>query len=173
MYPSKHKEIVTSLMDGKFITIDDKLFDTVKENESFYLNFFDKSFGFELKGSQDFYHLLSHETNENTSRDVSIFFSILCFELDKEGKNFIDELNYSEFYIDDIVTYFKNSSWTDIIKANKNLNTPESIKKLIGTTLVKRNIALKLSEDRYAFTKAYKLFVEFAKDLVKDVSNFS
>lgn len=55
MYPNKRKEIVTSLMDGEFITIDGSYFDMVKENQDFYAEFFDKSFGFELKNTQEFY----------------------------------------------------------------------------------------------------------------------
>ena len=170
MYPDKHKEIVTSLMEGKFITVDDLLFETIKKNEDFYIQFYENSFGFELIGNHDFYYLVSHETNENTSRDISIFFSILCYELDKDGKNFLEELNYSEFHIDEILEYFKNSSWLDVIKANKQLCNEESLKRHIGT-MVKRNIAVKQSNDRYSFTKAHKLFIDFAKDLVRDDKN--
>ena len=172
MYPDKHKEIVTSLMEGKFITVEDFLFETIKKNEDFYINFFETSFGFEIIGNHDFYYLVSSETNENTSRDISIFFSILCYELDKDGKNFLEELNYSEFHIDEILEFFKNSSWLDVIKANKQLNTDDSLKRHIGT-MVKRNIAVKQSNDRYSFTKAHKLFIDFAKDLVKDDKNES
>ncbi|WP_417873896.1 condensin complex protein MksE [Xanthomarina gelatinilytica] len=167
MYPNKHKQIVTSLMDGRFITIDESYFDIVKENQEFYVEFFNKSFGFELKNTQEFYYLISEETNENTSRDISIFFSIFCYELDKDGKNFMDELGFSDFHIDEIVDYIKNSSWTDIVKSNKQLNDADSIKRLVGSTMVKRNIAVKHSDDNYSFTKAYKLFIDFARDLVK------
>ena len=167
MYPEKHKDIVTSLMDGKFITVDDLLFETIKKKEDFYIEFFENSFGFELIGDHDFYYLVSSETNENTSRDISIFFSILCYELDKDGKNFLEELNYSEFHIGEILEYFSNSSWTDVIKANKQLNNDESLKRLIGT-MSKRNISLKQSNERYSFTKAHKLFIDFAKDLIED-----
>ena len=172
MYPDKHKEIVTSLMEGKFVTVEDLLFETIKKNEEFYITFFENSFGFELIVNQDFYYLVSNETNENTSRDISIFFSILCYELDKNGKNFLEELNYSEFHIDEILEYFNNSSWTDVIKANKQLNNDEILKRQIGT-MVKRNIAVKQSNDRYSFTKAHKLFIDFAKDLIKDNKNES
>ncbi|WJJ95918.1 condensin complex protein MksE [Algibacter luteus] len=171
MYPNKHKQIVTSLMDGRFITIDESYFDIVKDNQDFYAEFFDKSFGFELKNTQEFYYLISEETNENTSRDISIFFSIFCYELDKDGKNFMDELGFSDFHIDEIVDYIKNSSWTDIVKSNKQLNDADSIKRLVGSTMVKRNIAVKHSDDNYSFTKAYKLFIDFARELIKSEPN--
>lgn len=171
MYPNKHKQIVSSLMDGRFITIDESYFNILKENRDFYIEFFDKSFGFELRNTQEFYYLISEETNENTSRDISIFFSILCYELDKDGKNFMDELGFSDFHIDEIIDYIKNSTWTDVVKANKQLNDVESIKRLVGSTLVKRNIAIKLSDDKYSFTKAYKLFIDFARELIKTELN--
>ncbi len=167
MYPNKHKQIVTSLMDGRFITIDESYFDIVKENQDFYVEFFDKSFGFELKNTQEFYYLISEETNENTSRDISIFFSIFCYELDKDGKNFMDELGFSDFHIDEIIDYIKNSSWTDIVKSNKQLNDADGIKRLVGSTMVKRNIAIKQLDDKYSFTKAYKLFIDFTRELIK------
>jgi hypothetical protein len=158
-------------MDGRFITIDESYFDILKENQDFYVEFFDKSFGFELKNTQEFYYLISDETNENTSRDISIFFSILCYELDKDGKNFMDELGFSDFHIDEIVEYIKNSTWIDVVKANKQLNDGESIKRLVGSTMVKRNIAIKHFDDKYSFTKAYKLFIDFARELIKTEVN--
>jgi hypothetical protein len=173
MYPNKHKQIVTSLMDGRFITIDESYFDIVKEKQDFYVSFFDKSFGFELKNTQEFYYLISDETNENTSRDISIFFSIFCYELDKDGKNFMDELSFSDFHIDEIIEYIKNSTWTDIVKSNKQLNTADSIRRLIGSTMVKRNISIKQSDDKYSFTKAYKFFIDYTRELIKsEVKNF-
>ena len=171
MYPKKHKQIVTALMDGKFITVDEFHFDVVKEHQAFYTEFFKESFGFELKGTQEFFYLLSADTNENTSRDISIFFAVLCYELDKDGKNFIEELTLSEFQIGEIIEYFKNSAWTDIIKSNKSLNSPDNIKKLIGNTMAKRNIAHKVSDEKYTFTKAYKLFIEFARELTNSETN--
>lgn len=171
MYPNKHKQIVTSLMDGRFITIDESYFNIVKENQDFYIDFFHKSFGFELKNTQEFYYLISEETNENTSRDISIFFSIFCYELDKDGKNFMDELGFSDFHIDEIIEYIKNSTWTDIVKSNKQLNDADSIRRLVGSTMVKRNIAIKHSDDKYSFTKAYKFFIDFARELIKSELN--
>lgn len=167
MYPNKHKQIVTSLMDGRFITIDESYFNIVKENQDFYVEFFNKSFGYELKYTQEFYYLISEETNENTSRDISIFFSIFCYELDKDGKNFLDELGFSDFHIDEIIEYLKNSTWTDVVKSNKQLNDADSIKRLIGTTMIKRNITVKHSDDKYSFTKAYKFFIGFSRELIK------
>jgi hypothetical protein len=173
MYPNKHKEIVTSLMEGRFVTNDETYFRTIRDNQELYIEFFDKSFGYELGYTQDFYFLISDETNENTSRDISIFFSVLCYEIDKDGKNFMDELGFSDFHIDDIIEYFRNSNWVDVIKANKQLNDAESIKRLVGSTMVRRNIVLKHSNERFSFTKAHKHFIDFARDLIRSNPNNS
>ncbi|KOF04172.1 hypothetical protein OB69_04125 [Roseivirga seohaensis subsp. aquiponti] len=166
-YPDHHRKIVTALMEGKFITSSEtRLFDTLQEERDFYTSFFETSFGYELVITQDYAHLISSETNENTSRDISIFFSILCFELDKHGKNFLDELSYNTFGMAEIAEYFRDSSWSEVIKANKSLNSEENLQTFFRT-LVKRNIAVKESSDEYVFTKAYKLFTEFARELIQ------
>ena len=83
----------------------------------------------------------------------------------------MDELGFSDFHIDEIVDYIKNSSWTDIVKSNKQLNDADSIKRLVGSTMVKRNIAVKHSDNNFSFTKAYKLFIDFARELIKSELN--
>lgn len=166
MYPKKHRKIVTALMDGKFITIDEREFDIIKENQEFYVEFFENSFGYNLESAPEFYYIISTETDENTSRDISIFFSILCYELDKDEKNFMDELGYSEFGIEEIVSYIHNSTWSDIVKNNKQLKDRKSLKRLVGSTMVKRNIVNKQGDGRYTFTKAYKMFIDYARDLI-------
>lgn len=166
-YPDHHRKIVTALMEGKFITSSEtRLFDTLQEKKDFYIPFFEVSFGYELVITQDYAYLISQETNENTSRDISIFFSILCFELDKNGKNFLDELNHNTFSLEEIAEYFRDSSWSEVIATNKSLNTQENLQGFFKT-LVKRNIAVKESSDEYTFTKAYKLFTEFARELIQ------
>jgi len=166
MYPKEHKNIVTSLLEGKFITVAEKQFEVIKNKEGFYITFFEKSFGLELLTNIEYYYLISAETNENTSRDISIFFAILCEELDKDNRNFMEELNYSTFGLDEIFDYFQNSSREAIIKVNKSLNSLDNLKGLLRT-MMRRNIVVKQTEDSYTFTKAYKVFTEFAKELVK------
>lgn len=167
MYPKKHKKIVTELMDGKFITQDDPHFQILKDHKEFYVRFFDRSFGYALQSTPEYHYLLSPDTQESTSRDISIFFSVLCYELDQEGRNFMDVLNFSDLHIDEITDLFRNTTWRDQVQANKQLNSPESLRRLIHSTMVRRNIAVKLPDDRYAFTAAYKYFIDYARELVR------
>lgn len=165
-YPNKHQQITSALLKGRFITTDEQYFDILKENHDFYLKFFEHSFGFELKHTQAFYYLISNQTDENTSRDISIFFAIFCYELDKADKNFIDELNFSDFSLEEMVNTIKSSSWDNVVSATNSLKNTESIKRLITSTMVKRNIVAKHSNQRYTFTVAHQFFIDFAKDLI-------
>ncbi len=151
-------------MAGKFILSNSAMFNDLKENSDFYADFFKQSFDYELVMKSDYGYLLSKETNENFSRDVSIFIAVLSYELDRDGKNFMDALEFSEFTFDEVDRYFQNSSFIDLIESNKQLRDPEGRRHLINA-MARRNIAHKNFEDRFTFTQAYKMFVDFAKEL--------
>jgi len=172
-YPEYHYEMVKTLLDGKFILYPGKLYKIIseQENREFYIDFFQESFGYELKIETEFIYLISDNTDEKTSRDIMIFISILAFEIDKEGKNFIEELNNSLFSLDRINQYFENShSWSEIIKENKQINNSESRKSLIYNTMLKRNLVEKIGES-FQFTKAHKVFLDFALELIEKDKN--
>src|SRR5690606_7455844 len=130
-YPELHRQIVDELLDGRFILSRERLYDIIKEKEDFYARFFKVSFNHDLEIVSGYVRLLSNETDEHLSRDISIFFSILCYELDKQGKNFLDVLQYSEFSIEEIDILFDNSSWIDLLLSNKQLKDSESRRRLI------------------------------------------
>jgi len=166
-YPKYHYEVVKSLLDGKFILFPGELYNTIKENIEFYTDFFKKSFDYELIVETEYIYLISKNTDEKTSRDIMTFISILAYEIDKEGKNFVEELNYSYFNLERINHYFENShTWQEIIKENKRISSPESRKSLIYNTMLKRNIIEKIG-DKFRFTKAHKVFLNFALELIE------
>lgn len=170
-YPEMHRQIVGELLDGKFVLSSERHFDEIKENEVFYIDFFKASFNHELEMNNEFARLISDETDENLSRDVSIFFAILCYELDRQGKNFLDALQYSEFSIEEVNYLFDNSSWIDLIKTNKQLRDTEARRRFILSSMGKRNIIDKVSEERFYFTPAYKVFIDFANELAGHTLN--
>ena len=165
-FPRYHKNIVSDLLDGKFILASDAKFTELKNNEEFYQGFFKESFGFDLELKTDYAFILSNETNEQMSRDICIFFGVLCYELDKDGKNFLEEIQYAEFELDRLDNYFENSSYIDLIRDNKQLHDRET-RKMFLNTLGRRNIIEKASENKFSFTQAYKVFVDFAMDFAK------
>lgn len=165
-YSKYHKHIVQSLLDGKFLLRNEPEFIELREKEEFYNEFFKASFDYELKVTTDYAYLISGETNEITSRDICIFFALLCYELDRDGKNFIDELNYAEFEVDAVENYFANSAYIDLIHSNKQLKDKDSRKNFINM-LNRRAIIEKRSEEKFTFTPAYKVFIDFARDLAR------
>jgi hypothetical protein len=164
-YPEYHRRIVEDLMDGKFILSREKHFEQLRKQDEFYSEFFSISFGHRLNIASEFAYLVSDETDENLSRDISIFFAILCYELDRQGKNFLDNLQYSEFSIEEINTWFDNSSYIDLLQSNKQLRDPETRRKLVFSSMAKRNIITKVNDDRFYFTAAFKVFIDYAKEL--------
>ncbi|MFN8777664.1 MAG: condensin complex protein MksE [Flavobacteriales bacterium] len=164
VYPNHHRQIVEELMNGKFILASEEHFNSLRENESFYQEFFKVSFDLEMVAKPEFSYLLSKETQENFSRDVSIFIAILCYELDRDGRNFMEALDFHEFTFEETDRYFENSSFIDLIESNKALRDPDSRRTLING-MARRNIVQKNFEDRFAFTEAVRVFTDFAKEL--------
>ena len=165
-YPIHHREIVDDLLSGRFILHSDKLFDEIKEREDFYKSFFLQSFGYTLKITQQYAYVSSDESNETLSRDFSIFFAILCYELDKSGKNFLDELEYGYFEYSQIDSLFENSSYSELIATNNKLKDSNARKNLLND-MSRRNIIEKESDDTFTITPAYKVFTEFAEEIAK------
>jgi len=165
-YPIHHREIVDALLNGRFILHSDKYFEEIKENEEFYITFFTQSFGYTLKVTQQYAFVSSDDSNESLSRDISIFFAILCYELDKGGKNFLDELEYGYFEYSQIDSIFDNSSYADLIATNNKLKDSNARKNLLND-MSRRNIIEKESDDTFTITPAYKVFTEFAEELAK------
>ncbi len=165
-FPRYHKEIVTDLLDGKFILATDPKFIELKNSIEYYNAFFKESFGFEVEMKSDFAYILSAETNEQLSRDICIFFGLLCYELDKDGKNFLEEIQYAEFDMDKIDNYFENSSYIDLIQNNNQLKNSENRKQFVNN-LGRRNIIEKNNDKKFSFTPAYKVFMDFAVNFAK------
>ncbi|MBX7053019.1 MAG: hypothetical protein K1X54_13355 [Flavobacteriales bacterium] len=164
VYPPKHRTIVEELMNGKFILSNEETFNILKENDKFYQEFFKLSFDLDLHVKSDYAFLLSKDTQENFSRDVSIFIAVLSYELDKDGRNFMEALEFNEFTFEEIDRYFDNSSFIDLIESNKSLREPDARRTLING-MHRRNIVNKNFDDRFSFTQAHRVFVDFAKEL--------
>lgn len=172
-YPKYHKDIVKDLLDGKFIlSTEIKYFSSLKENEAFYETFFAESFEFILNLRQDYAYLISAESNESLSRDISVFFALLCHELDKDGRNFLDQIQYSEFEYEEIDRYFENSSYADLIQSNNQLKSKES-RRVFFNSMNRKNIIEKTGENRFTFTTAYKVFIDFATEFAKNKMNMA
>jgi hypothetical protein len=167
-YPEHHRQIVEDLINGRFILSREKHFEELHKKEPFYTEFFKTSFDYSLQITTEYAYLVSSETDENISRDISIFFAILCYELDKQGKNFLDGLQYSEYSFEEVNLLFDSSSYIDLIQSNKQLKDADSRRKLLFNTMNRRNIIEKVNDERFYFTPAYKVFIDFAKELAEN-----
>lgn len=170
-YPRYHKDITADLLDGKFILATDAKFVELKNSADFYGKFFKDTFGFYLDIKSDYAYLIGEDTQEMLSRDICVFIGLLCYELDKEGKNFLEEVQYAEFDFDYVDQLFDNSSYADLIMNNNQLKNADTRRQFYNT-LSRRNIIEKSnSEKRFSFTPAYKVFMDFAKNFAKGKLN--
>jgi len=165
-FPNHHRQIVEDLMTGKFVLPQERTFEILKDNEDSYKYFFKASFNYELRMTQDYAYVVSDESHEMLSRDICIFMSLLSYELDRDGQNFLERIQFSEFEVEEIENLFTNSSYIDLILSNKQLKDADSRKNFINT-MNRRNIIEKTAENRFVFTSAHKFFMDFATDIVK------
>ncbi len=155
-YPNEHKEIISQLLDGRFIIYPNPMFAVIQTQEEDYKEFFKESYVFELNFDSEFAYLSSNEVTEKRTRDFTLFLAMLCRELDYSGKNFRDSIELATFDIVDTEKLLKQSSKWEIIEKTSVANFDSFI-----DTWHKKNV-LKRTGNQFKFTKAVKLFFEFA-----------
>ena len=155
-YPIEHKEIVSQLLDGRFIIYPNPTFAVIQSQEDEYKEFFKESYGFDLNVDSEFAYLSSNEVTEKRTRDFTLFLAMLCRELDYSGKNFRDSIELATFDIADTEKLLKQSSKWEILEKT----SIADFDKFIGTWHTKN--VLKRTGNQFKFTKAVKLFFEFA-----------
>ena len=155
-YPNQHKEVVSNLLDGRFIIYPNPLFSCIQEQIDEYKEFFKASYGFELNVESEFAYLSSNEVSEKRTRDFTLFLAMLCRELDYTGKNFRDAIELSTFEVTEVEQLLKQSSKWEILEKTSVANFDSFI-----DTWHKKNV-LKRTGNQFKFTKAVKLFFEFA-----------
>jgi hypothetical protein len=155
-YPSDHKEIVSNLLDGRFIIYPNPMFASIQNQEDEYKEFFKQSYSFELNIDSEFVYLSSNEGAEKRTRDFTLFLAMLCRELDYSGKNFRDSIELATFDIVETEQLLKQSSKWEILEKTSVADFDKFI-----TTWHTKNV-LNRTSNQFKFTKAVKLFFEFA-----------
>jgi hypothetical protein len=155
-YPNEHREIVANLLDGRFIIYPNPMFGTLQIQEEEYKEFFKESYGFELNMEPEFAYLSSNEVAEKRTRDFTLFLAMLCRELDYSGKNFRDSIELGTFNMTEVEQLLRQSSKWEILEKTSVANFEAFI-----DTWHKKNILIKTG-NQFKFTKAVKLFFEFA-----------
>ncbi len=160
-YPAEHKHIVTSLLDGKFIIYPSPLFLKIQEQSEDYSEFFIKSFGYELKIEAEFAYLISDKNTEKGTRDFVLFLAVLCRELDYSGKNFREQIELGIFDIIETEQLLRQSSKWEILEKTSVASSKGGFEGFLNTWNYK-NVLAKSDNKFFKFTKAVKLFFEFA-----------
>lgn len=127
-YPEAHQQIVAALLAGKFILFKSPLFSSLKGHTDFYKAFFDKSYGYALEHSRDYFFLSSQDTGEETSQDLLLFLALLAYEFHNEQRDFLQELTHSTFDVAEMEGLLKRSSkYDDLIKNTQAEDFPRFI----------------------------------------------
>lgn len=168
-FPDSHKEITQQLLSGKFILEDDKLFDIIRNADyrEMYVEFFKKTFDYELVIATEFIYLKSGNSKESLSRDFTIFLAVLCREMYKDGKDFKREIETEPFTVDEVEKLISESSKKEIIE-HTTINKTKFIDFLNEWS--RRNVIEYLNSDKekFRFTKAVNLFFDFASTLASE-----
>lgn len=160
-YPSEHRAIVNHLLDGKFVIYPNQLFIVAQEFEDEYREFFNESYGFDFNLDSELMYLTSNEVMEKRTRDFTLFLAVLCRELDYSGKNFRDTIELGTFNIPETEELLRQSPKWEILEKT----TVADFSGFIDTWH-KKNV-LKRTSDVFKFTKAVKVFFEFAVNVAK------
>ena len=160
-YPTEHKQIVANLLDGKFLIYPNSLFVKIQEQDDDYKKFFLQSFGYELKIEAEYTYLISDRNSEKGTRDFVLFLAVLCRELDYSGKNFREQIELGTFDISETEQLLRQSSKWEILE--KTSVAKNGFEGFINTWAYK-NVLTK-SDKQFKFTKAVKLFFEFAVNI--------
>ena len=169
MYPEYHREITESLlMDARFLVEGEPEFTCLREHLDFYQQFFKASFGLSLLCQSDYAFLQSARDNDTLSRDICIFLGVLCYEMDREGKNIMEELGFSTFAYEDVERLLELSSFREVLEATKSLRDSSSRRNFYHL-LARRRLIDKIDDEVFRFTPGHKYFLEFARGVAQGI----
>ncbi|QTA78322.1 Uncharacterized protein dnl_05430 [Desulfonema limicola] len=163
-YPENHQEIVRELLEGKFILYNHPLFVIIYNNALYYKDFFSFSFGYNLIVRNDFVYLTSKESKEKLSRNIVIFLSALCYELNEEGRNFKLLIENSIFDYDEIYNYLQKSTFKETIESIIKEDLDKFLNRLNRINLIEFTDS---NKHKFKFTNAVQVFFEYASELAK------
>lgn len=166
-FPDGHQDVVEALLvDGRFLLEGDPAFMTLKQHVDLYLVFFQESFGLSLQYQSEYAFLQSGRDSDPLSRDVCIFLGVLCYELDREGYNLLEQLSFHTLEFGQVEQMFELSSFREVLDATTNLQDAQARRNFYNR-LQRRRIIEKLDDQTFRFTPAHKYFLEFARTVAR------
>lgn len=171
-FPNQHKEITQQLLSGKFILDSDDLYAPIYLDRIMYFDFFKKTFEYELVVNSEYVYLKSTNEKDRNSRDFLIFLALLCRELDKDGKDFKQEVDSESFLVEDITNFLSESSKRkEIIESTSMVNKKGDIDLIAFLDVWQRRNLLHYignSKLKFRFTKAVGLYFDYATTLANE-----
>ncbi|TXB61379.1 condensin complex protein MksE [Phaeodactylibacter luteus] len=166
-YPAQHQEVVEALLvDGRFLLEGDPAFMALKQHLGFYQEFFRQSFGLALEYHSEYAFLQSSRDTDPLSRDICIFLGVLCYELDREGYNLLEQLSFHTLEFEQVEQFFELSSFREVLEATSNLQDAQARRNFYNR-LHRRRIIEKVDDQTFRFTPAHKYFLQFARGVAR------
>lgn len=164
-YPEHHFAIVQALLrEGRFLLTGEEAFISLQEHQAFYHSFFWESFRYRLVLQAEYALLISSRDTDTIARDVCIFLGILCYELDRENRNILEELAHATFAIEELEQRFRASSKYEIMELSAQLGT-EDKRATFYRRLQRLHLIQWIDQHSFRFTPAHQYFLEFARQL--------
>lgn len=164
-YPAHHYQIVKALFsEGRFLLEGEAAFLSLRENKSFYTEFFQATFRLELTTTADYALLKSSKDTDNVARSICIYLAILCYELDHQDGNLLETLSFEMFSISEWEDRFEQSSYYNVMEATDKLRNASQRQKFYQL-LARRGLIQRTGDDLFQFTPAHRYFLAYARDL--------
>ncbi len=164
-YPPDHQSTVTALLrEGRFLLQGESSFLTLREHADFYTSFFRESFDLELQLTPEYALLKSGQPEDRLARAICIYLAVLCYELEREGKNILETLHSGTFSIPEWEVRFKQSSFINVLDATDQLRDADQRRKFY-LRLSRRGIIERTSDTLFRFTPAHRYFLDFAREI--------
>lgn len=170
-FPEQHKEITQQLLSGKFILETDELFAIISKEKLMYFDFFKRTYDYEIVVNSEYIYLKSTNDKDKSTRDFVIFLALLCRELDKEGKDFKEEIDKESFLVEHITNFLTESSKRKEIIESTSLYTKGQIDLVTFLNEWQRRNLIQFvgnSKLKFKFTKAIGLFFDYAVVLANE-----
>lgn len=164
-YPNKHREIVKKLFMGALIHEKSSLYQIVKDNESFYKEFFTESFGYTLEYVGGVYFLSGSDIGGNFPSSFLKVLCVLIYEIDLAGKQIYSVLYHDIHTIDSLNIWLEGSvQFGELVKDYRFGNASFNLRKLEEKGLIE-----KIAEDKLKFTPAIELFIHYYQKEIKNI----
>ncbi len=164
-YPPDHQAIVTALLrEGRFLLQGESAFLSLREHADFYTSFFRKSFDLELQVTPEYALLKSGQPEDRFARAICIYLALLCYELEREGKNILETLHSGTFSIPEWELRLEQSSFINVLAATDQLRDADQRHKFY-LRLSRRGVIERTNEKLFRFTPAHRYFLDFAREI--------